>query len=54
MSKEELSKLNSGKRKRLYRIMPDGKTVIIPMDHGVTNGPIRGLVNMQTIVNKLA
>lgn len=45
--------MNSGKRKRLHRIMPDGKTVIVPMDHGVTNGPIKGLVNMQTIVNKL-
>jgi fructose-bisphosphate aldolase/2-amino-3,7-dideoxy-D-threo-hept-6-ulosonate synthase len=45
--------LNSGKRKRLHRIMPDGKTVIVPMDHGVTNGPIKGLVNMQIIVNKL-
>jgi len=45
--------MNSGKRKRLNRIMPDGKTVIVPMDHGVTNGPIRGLENMQTIINKL-
>ena len=45
--------MNSGKRKRLHRILPDGKTVIIPMDHGVTNGPIRGLVNMQDIVDRL-
>ena len=45
--------MNSGKRKRLHRILPDGKTVIVPMDHGVTNGPIKGLVDMRAIVNKL-
>lgn len=45
--------MNSGKRKRFHRIMPGGKTVVVPMDHGVTNGPIKGLVNMQTIVSKL-
>lgn len=45
--------MNAGKRKRLKRIMPDGRTVIIPMDHGVTSGPVKGLENMQTIVDKL-
>jgi fructose-bisphosphate aldolase/2-amino-3,7-dideoxy-D-threo-hept-6-ulosonate synthase len=44
----------SGKQKRLRRIFrEDGKTVIIPMDHGVTDGPILGLVDMQSIVQKL-
>lgn len=43
----------TGKIKRLKRIMPDGKVVIVPMDHGVTIGPVKGLENMQTIVNKL-
>lgn len=43
----------SGKERRLRRIFPDGKTVIIPMDHGVTSGPIKGLVDMQAIVDKL-
>jgi fructose-bisphosphate aldolase/2-amino-3,7-dideoxy-D-threo-hept-6-ulosonate synthase len=44
----------SGKQKRLRRIFrDDGKTVIIPMDHGVTDGPIQGLQDMQSIVQKL-
>jgi fructose-bisphosphate aldolase/2-amino-3,7-dideoxy-D-threo-hept-6-ulosonate synthase len=43
----------SGKKKRLKRIMPDGKTVIVPMDHGVSMGPIKGLENMQSIIDKL-
>lgn len=43
-----------GKEKRLRRIFrEDGKTVIVPMDHGVTSGPIRGLLDMQGIVQKL-
>ncbi len=44
-----------GKSRRLRRIFgDDGKTVIVPMDHGVTSGPIQGLVNMQSIIDKLA
>ena len=31
----------------------DNRTVIVPMDHGVTVGPIPGLVNMQQIINQL-
>jgi len=43
-----------GKSRRLRRIFgDDGKTVIIPMDHGVTIGPTQGLLNMQSIVDKL-
>jgi predicted phospho-2-dehydro-3-deoxyheptonate aldolase len=45
----------NGVEKRLARILrTDGKTVIVPMDHGVTLGPIEGLQNMrQTIKNLL-
>ncbi|MGE5187922.1 MAG: 2-amino-3,7-dideoxy-D-threo-hept-6-ulosonate synthase [Betaproteobacteria bacterium] len=47
--------MNEGKTRRLKRIMqPDNRTVIVPMDHGVTVGPIRGIENMQTIIDKLA
>ena len=47
--------MDIGKRKRLSRIFKnDGRTVIIPMDHGVTLGPVQGLVNMQETVDKLA
>jgi predicted phospho-2-dehydro-3-deoxyheptonate aldolase len=46
--------LEAGKKRRLKRIFrSDNKTVIVPMDHGVTVGPIRGLTNMQDIINKL-
>jgi fructose-bisphosphate aldolase/2-amino-3,7-dideoxy-D-threo-hept-6-ulosonate synthase len=45
-----------GKRIRLDRIMKrdTGRTVIIPMDHGLTDGPIRGLEDMRTAVNRVA
>jgi len=47
--------LDIGKRKRLSRIFKnDGRTVIVPMDHGVTLGPVQGLVNMQETVGKLS
>ncbi|MFW6161391.1 MAG: 2-amino-3,7-dideoxy-D-threo-hept-6-ulosonate synthase [Planctomycetota bacterium] len=42
-----------GKRIRLERIVNrnSGRTVIVPMDHGVTVGPIKGIVDMATMVN---
>jgi class I fructose-bisphosphate aldolase len=45
-----------GKAIRLERIMDrnTGKTVIVPMDHGVTVGPIPGLVNLSDAVNQVA
>ena len=45
-----------GKKIRLERILnrKTGRTVIVPMDHGVTLGPIRGLVNMREMVNEIA
>jgi predicted phospho-2-dehydro-3-deoxyheptonate aldolase len=47
--------MNEGKTRRLKRIMKkDNRTVIVPMDHGVTIGPILGLVNMQAITDQLA
>jgi len=46
--------MNEGKIRRLKRIMrPDNRTVIVPMDHGVTVGPIQGITNMQQITNQL-
>jgi predicted phospho-2-dehydro-3-deoxyheptonate aldolase len=44
-----------GKRIRLERIIDRNsrKTVIIPMDHGVTVGPIEGLADMRTTVSKI-
>jgi predicted phospho-2-dehydro-3-deoxyheptonate aldolase len=45
-----------GKRIRMERIMDrnSGKTVIVPMDHGVTIGPVAGLINMQETINAVA
>jgi len=44
-----------GKKIRLERIIDrnSGRTVIIPMDHGVTVGPIEGLADMRTTVAKV-
>ena len=46
----------SGKAIRMERIMNrnTGKTVIVPMDHGVTAGPIEGLIDMTQAVNAVA
>jgi predicted phospho-2-dehydro-3-deoxyheptonate aldolase len=45
-----------GKRIRLERIIDrnSGKTVIIPMDHGVTVGPMAGLIRIQETINAVA
>jgi predicted phospho-2-dehydro-3-deoxyheptonate aldolase len=43
-----------GIEKRLRRIFRnDGKTVIVPMDHGVTLGPVQGLQDMHRTVSNL-
>lgn len=48
-----MEEMETGKTRRLRRIFrEDGKTVMIPMDHGVSVGPIEGLADMgQTIDN---
>jgi predicted phospho-2-dehydro-3-deoxyheptonate aldolase len=45
-----------GKRIRMERIMnrETWKTVIVPLDHGVTIGPVAGLINLQETVNAVA
>ncbi len=45
-----------GKKIRMERILNrrTGRTVVVPMDHGVTLGPIHGLVNMREMVNEVA
>jgi len=44
-----------GKKIRLERIIDrnSGKTVIVPMDHGVTVGPIDGLADMRSTIGKV-
>lgn len=45
-----------GKRIRMERIVNrnTGKTVIVPMDHGISMGPIDGLQDMKTAIQKVA
>ena len=45
-----------GKRIRLDRIMNRNtqRTVIVPLDHGVSIGPVSGLLDMRSIVNQIA
>jgi fructose-bisphosphate aldolase / 2-amino-3,7-dideoxy-D-threo-hept-6-ulosonate synthase len=46
--------METGKTRRMRRIFrKDGKTVIIPMDHGVSVGPIQGLHDMTDTVSCL-
>ena len=46
--------MDQGKKRRLTRIFrSDNRTVIVPMDHGVTIGPCKGIENMQNTVNSL-
>jgi len=45
-----------GKKIRMDRIMNRNtqRTVIIPLDHGVSIGPVAGLLDMKSIVNQVA
>jgi predicted phospho-2-dehydro-3-deoxyheptonate aldolase len=46
--------MNVGKTRRLKKIMQkDNRTVIVPMDHGITIGPVQGIKDMQKITNQL-
>lgn len=46
---------NVGKSIRMERIFNrrTGRTVIVPMDHGLTVGPIGGLIDLQEAVNRV-
>ncbi len=45
-----------GKQIRLERIINrhSNRTIVVPMDHGMTLGPIDGLVDMRNVVNDMA
>jgi predicted phospho-2-dehydro-3-deoxyheptonate aldolase len=46
--------LNQGKIRRMKRIIQqDNRAIIVPMDHGITIGPIQGITNMQQTINHL-
>jgi len=45
-----------GKEIRLRRIFDQktGRTVIVPMDHGISMGPVRGIADIRATVDKIA
>jgi fructose-bisphosphate aldolase/2-amino-3,7-dideoxy-D-threo-hept-6-ulosonate synthase len=43
-----------GRDVRLNRILRDGKMVCIPMDHGISNGPIKGLEDVHGMIYQCA
>ena len=54
--RERMERVSIGKRIRMERIVDrnSGRSVIVPMDHGVTSGPIYGLTDMKQAVNAIA
>ena len=42
-----------GKKIRISRIMRDNKMLCIPMDHGISSGPIKGLDEIHQTINKI-
>ena len=48
--------MHLGKAIRLERIMNrnNGRTIVVPLDHGVTVGPIYGIVDLRETVNQVA
>ena len=48
--------MHLGKALRLERLLNrnTGRTIIVPMDHGVTVGPIQGITDMREAVNNVA
>ena len=46
--------MNTGKTRRLNRIFQaDNRTIVVPMDHGVSIGPVKGIENMQDTITRL-
>jgi fructose-bisphosphate aldolase/2-amino-3,7-dideoxy-D-threo-hept-6-ulosonate synthase len=43
-----------GRDIRLSRILKDGKMLCIPMDHGISNGPIKGLEDIHNMIYQCA
>src|ERR671939_877042 len=41
-----------GRDVRLNRILKDGKMLCIPMDHGISNGPIHGVEDIHSVIYK--
>lgn len=48
--------MSIGKQVRLERLInrDTGKTIIVPMDHGVSSGPIEGIEDIRKAVEDVA
>jgi len=45
--------MNAGLTARLERISTGGRYLIVPMDHGITLGPVKGLVDLESTVDAI-
>jgi len=45
--------MNTGRSARLERISTRGRYLVVPMDHGITLGPVKGLVNLEATVDAI-
>ena len=46
--------MNQGKTRRIKRVFrEDNRTVVVPIDHGVSIGPVKGIENIQQTVTRL-
>jgi fructose-bisphosphate aldolase/2-amino-3,7-dideoxy-D-threo-hept-6-ulosonate synthase len=43
--------MTAGKHARLERIGTGGRHLIVPMDHGITMGPVKGLVDLESTID---
>ncbi|QSG12811.1 2-amino-3,7-dideoxy-D-threo-hept-6-ulosonic acidsynthase, DhnA-aldolase family [Halapricum desulfuricans] len=43
--------MDAGKAARLERIGTGGRHLIVPMDHGITMGPVKGLVDIESTID---
>ena len=43
----------TGVTARLNRISTDGQYLIVPMDHGITLGPVKGLIDLESTVDAI-
>ena len=45
--------MNAGLSSRLERISTGGRYLVVPMDHGITLGPVKGLVDLESTVDAI-
>ncbi|MFC6826358.1 2-amino-3,7-dideoxy-D-threo-hept-6-ulosonate synthase [Halopelagius fulvigenes] len=45
--------MHAGLHARLERISTRGRYVVVPMDHGITLGPVKGLVDLESTVDAI-